>query len=217
MSVSDPGGRRFWPAISPVTADRILIGSCAAVWLLLVGAGVAATVALVDLGRGFHRASNPHTPTVLYAVIVVSALVILAAVPVLLYARRRTGSGPGGVFAASSALAGGAQRSRHGYAPAATVPVEVRTERLSAISPALALPQAAVDRIWLRGTVGLVGAMGVALVAVAVATYLMAIGREGASWSSYVVAGVVTAVMPAIPWRHLRQLRRMLESPWTSG
>ena len=32
--------------------DRILLGTCAAVWLGALGAGVAATVALVDLGTG---------------------------------------------------------------------------------------------------------------------------------------------------------------------
>ncbi|HCB83464.1 MAG TPA: hypothetical protein DEQ00_19445, partial [Mycobacterium tuberculosis] len=46
---------------------------------------VAAAVALMDLGRGFHEmAGNPHTTWVLYAVIVVSALVIVGAIPVLL-------------------------------------------------------------------------------------------------------------------------------------
>ena len=69
--------------------DRILLGSCAAVWLAALGAGVAATVALVDLSRG-HTASSGEsgTPWILYTVIAVSAVVILAAVPLLLRARR---------------------------------------------------------------------------------------------------------------------------------
>ncbi|MDT5203199.1 MAG: hypothetical protein QOH34_4721, partial [Mycobacterium sp.] len=36
--------------VTPITADRILIGSCAAIWLALVGMSVAALVALMDLG-----------------------------------------------------------------------------------------------------------------------------------------------------------------------
>src|ERR1700739_1753090 len=88
--------------MAPATADRILVGSCLAVWLALVGMSVAAIVALMDLGRGFHDAKgNPHTPSVLYAIIVISALVILAAIPMLLRARRHTRDGPGA-------------RSRHG-------------------------------------------------------------------------------------------------------
>ncbi|WP_156746980.1 DUF2561 family protein, partial [Mycobacterium sp. E2733] len=63
-------------------------------------------------------------------------------------------------------------------------------------------------RVWLRGTVLLVAAMGAALVAVATATYLMAVGHDGPSWVAYVVAGVITAGMPVIEWLHVRQLRR---------
>ncbi|MBV8788703.1 MAG: DUF2561 family protein, partial [Mycobacterium sp.] len=44
--------------ISPEVIDRILIGSCAAVWLVLLGVSVAAAVALADLGRGFHKAAS---------------------------------------------------------------------------------------------------------------------------------------------------------------
>ena len=81
--------------IAPATADRILVGACAAVWLALVGMSVAAIVALMDLGRGFHDAKgNPHTSSVLYAIIAISALVILAAIPMLLRARRTTRDGP---------------------------------------------------------------------------------------------------------------------------
>ncbi|WP_156669417.1 DUF2561 family protein, partial [Mycobacterium sp. E3339] len=57
-------------------------------------------------------------------------------------------------------------------------------------------------------TVLLVGAMGAALVAVATATYLMAVGHDGPSWVAYGIAGAITAGMPAIEWLHVRQLRR---------
>ena len=69
--------------------DRILLGACAAIWLAALGAGVAATVALVDLGTR-HGASTgkSETPWLLYAVIGISAAVIIGAVPLLLRARR---------------------------------------------------------------------------------------------------------------------------------
>src|SRR5258707_8126548 len=69
--------------------DQILLSACAAVWLAALGAGVAATVALVDLGTR-HGASTgeSETPWLLYAVIAISAAVIIGAVPLLLRARR---------------------------------------------------------------------------------------------------------------------------------
>ncbi|XRQ09324.1 DUF2561 family protein [Actinomadura welshii] len=51
------------------------------------------------------------------------------------------------------------------------------------------------------------GTMGAALVAVAASTYLMAVGCDGASWVGYVLAGIVTAVMPVIEWIYVRKLR----------
>ena len=61
----------------------------------------------------------------------------------------------------------------------------------------------------------LAGAMGAALIAVAAATYLMAVGHEGPSWVGYVLAGLVTAAMPVVEWLHVRQLRSLC-SPSTS-
>ena len=81
--------RRGSDTIPPDVIDRILVGACAAIWLVLLGVSVAAAVALADLGRGFHRtAGSSHTTWVLYAVIIVSALIIAGAIPVLLRARR---------------------------------------------------------------------------------------------------------------------------------
>lgn len=77
--------RRGSDTIASDVIDRILVGVCAAVWLVLIGVSVAAAVALEDLGRGFHKiASDPHTTWVLYGIIVVSVLIIAGAVPVLL-------------------------------------------------------------------------------------------------------------------------------------
>jgi len=195
--------------IAPEVVDRILVGACAAIWLVLLGVSVAATVALVDLGRGFHKmASNPHTTWVLYVVIIVSALIIAAAIPMLLRARRMaqaepatrgtTAPAPAGSLSArlgSPAVRSEAERAREPSGPAAV--------------PAAEWSGAAVERVWLRGTVILTGTMGAALIAAATATYLMAVGHEGASWVGYGLAGVVTAAMPVIEWLHIRQLRRL--------
>ncbi|WP_343602285.1 DUF2561 family protein [Mycobacterium sp.] len=202
--------RLGWPAVSPATGDRILVGLCAAVWLALVGAGVAAVVALADLGRGFHASTpNRHTSSVLYAVIIVSALIILAAIPVLLGARRtlEPARSPGMPTAVAPA-----QPIRPGHLPP-TGFQRAPTGRAATSGAGEASAGAAVDRIWLRGTVTLIATMGLALVAVATATYLMAVGHDRASWTGYGIAGLITLVMPLLLWRHLRQLRRTLASP----
>src|ERR1700734_4206166 len=105
--------------VTPTTADRIVIGSCVAIWLALVGMSVAALVALMDLGRGFHEAKgNPHTSSVLYAIIIISALIILAAIPMLLRARRTTRDGPGVRSRGVSAHGMGGHPIRSGHASA---------------------------------------------------------------------------------------------------
>ncbi|BBZ13431.1 DUF2561 family protein [Mycobacterium branderi] len=201
-------GPRGWSTVSPTTGDRILIGACAAIWLVLVGVSVAAVVALADLGRGFHESTgSPHSSAVLYVIIVVSALVILAAIPVLLRARRTTRPDASRSVVVPARGAGG-QPLRPGQPPSRSAIQQARTERLTTLRPGL--PDAVVDRIWLRGSVSLMAAMGVALIAVATATYLMAVGHQGAAWSAYVIAGIVTVAMPVIPWQHVRRLRRTL-------
>jgi hypothetical protein len=194
--------------VTPATADRIVLGSCVAIWLTLVGMSVAALVALMDLGRGFHEAKgNPHTSSVLYAIIVISALIILAAIPMLLRARRITRDGP----VARSAGSPGRPATSPSTRSSGQLNVQSAhgaTERLTTLRPALS--DAVVDRVWLRGTSALMGTMGAALLAVATATYSMAIGHDGFSWTAYGIAGAITLVMPIIPWRHVRQLRGML-------
>jgi uncharacterized protein DUF2561 len=198
-----------WSRVAPVTGDRILVGVCAAVWLALVGMSVAAIVALMDLGRGFHAPKgNPHASSVLYAIIVISALVILAAIPMLLRARRTTRDGPVARSAGTSARTVSGLPIRSPNAPVRTITGPGRTDRLTTLRPALS--DAAVDRIWLRGTAALMAAMGAALLAVAAATYLMAIGHDAFAWTSYGIAGFVTLAMPLVPWRQVRQLRRTL-------
>lgn len=192
--------------VTAATSDRVLIGSCAAVWLALVGMSVAALVALMDLGRGFHAAKgNPHTSSVLYAIILISALVILAAIPMLLRARRISQDTPAARPAASPVRTVSARSIKSG--PMAGM-AHGSTERVTSLRPTL--PDAEVDRFWLRGTVALMGTMGGALLAVAAATYAMAIGHDAYSWTGYGIAGAITLAMPLVPWRQVRQLRGML-------
>lgn len=206
--------RRGSDTVPPDVIDRILVGACAAIWLVLLGVSVAAAVALVDLGRGFHQmAKDPHTPWVLYGVIIVSALIIAGAIPVLLRARRMGLTDP-------------AARSTAGHAPnkppvrlmspaPRTAAERARQQRVHVAAPAPAPEEwsgAAVDRVWLRGTVILTGTMGAALIAVATATYLMAVGHDGPSWFGYALAGAVTAAMPVVEWLHIRQLRRLVDA-----
>ncbi len=204
--------RRGSDTIPPDVIDRLLLGACAAVWLVLLGVSVAAAVALADLGRGFHKtAGGSHTPWVLYAVIIVSALIIAGAIPVLLRARRMGLIEP-------ATRPGVPARTPHRppvrlMAPAPRTAAErARQPRMQAAEPATQWSGTAVDRVWLRGTVILTGTIGVALIAVATATYLMAVGHDGPSWAVYAVAGVVTVAMPVVEWLHIRQLRGLQDA-----
>ena len=206
--------RRDSDTIPPDVIDRILIGACAAVWLVWLGVSVAAVVALVDLGRGFHKvAGNSHTTWVLYAVIIVSALIIAGAIPVLLRARRMSQAEP----AAAAMTAPGRGPGRPPMRPGSAATDRPRQPRLQSAGPAGEWSGAEVDRVWLRGTVLLAGTMGVALIAVAAATYLMAVGHDGPSWVGYGLAGAVTAAMPVVEWLHVRQLRRVSAEHRTSA
>lgn len=201
--------RRGPDVISPDVIDRILVGACAAVWLVFTGVSVAATVALMDLGRGFHEmAGNPHTTWVLYAVIVVSALVIVGAIPVLLRARRMAEAEP--ATRPTGASVRGGRSIGSGHPAKRAVAESAPVQHADAFEVAAEWSSEAVDRIWLRGTVVLTSAIGIALIAVAAATYLMAVGHDGPSWISYGLAGVVTAGMPVIEWLYARQLRRVV-------
>jgi hypothetical protein len=203
--------------------DRILLGACAAVWLIALGAAVAATVALVDLGTAHAQSTRESdTPWLLYAVIAISAAVIIGAVPLLLRARRAALEEPPPARATTPvrAVPGQPQPPVRG--------AEAPTEKLrvpptlggpgyatrEAITPQQPSPvMTAVDQLWLRCAVVIAIAMGVGLVAIGVATYLMAVDHNVAAWVFYVLAGIVTVGMPAIPWFYLRQLRALLEPP----
>ncbi|WP_142278120.1 DUF2561 family protein, partial [Mycobacterium avium] len=97
--------------------------------------------------------------------------------------------------------------SRTGGRAGVARPATERAPHAPATTPDVGWSGEAVDRIWLRGTVILTGTMGAALIAVATATYLMAVGHDGSSWVGYGFAGVITAAMPVVEWLHIRQLR----------
>jgi hypothetical protein len=199
--------------------DRILLGACAAVWLAALGAGVAATVALVDLGTGHAQSTGEsETPWLLYAVIAISAAVIIGAVPLLLRARRAALEEPPPARATPVRAVAGQQPPVRG--------VEAPTEKLrvpptaatgpgygsrEAISPPPSPLMTAVDQLWLRCAVVIAIAMGAAMVAIGVATYLMAVDSNAAAWVFFVLVGLVAVAMPAIPLLYLRQLRALVE------
>ena len=206
--------------------DRILLASCAAIWLAALGSAVAATVALVDLGRGHPDSSTTSgTPWLLYGVIGVSALIIVGAIPLLVRARRAALDDPRG------GGGGAAARQPAGRTQAAPRAPEPRTQNLRSYQPATATTRSrsahpatsgvstfdasippAVDRVWLRCAVVIGCAVGLALLAIGIATYLMAAGHDTFSWAAYVVAGLVTLAMPAIPLFYLRQLHEVLDA-----
>lgn len=197
----------------PPDLDRILLGVCAAVWLAALGVSVAAVVRLVDLGSGrgtvragLTEASGSDTPWALYTVIGVSALVIAVAIPLLIRARKQSGERP----LRSFTPAGGSVSDDIAAVPS-------RDDRRRAAESAAegtplrggALP-AVVEQIYLRCAVAIGIAVGAATLAIAVATYLMAGRNDTAAVALYIIAGLVTVGMAAVPWFYLKELRGVL-------
>ncbi len=208
---------------SPESIDRFMVAVCGAIWLVLLAMSVVATVALVQLGRGRDAGPDGQSSWLLYSIIAVSALIIAGAIPLLLRARRTafadpgsTGSDPGGVSGS------GVSGSGSGVAdPGPVLPVEAPTEKLRVFGTAVdpyareaapepaavsRVPAGVVDRLWLRGTASLLGAMGLALTAVATATYLLATGSDTETWVALGTATVITVAMPAVLVAFARRL-----------
>jgi len=206
--------------------DRILLGACAGIWLVALGTGVAATVALVDLGRGEQEASGGSgTPWLLYTVIAISAAVIIGAVPLLVRARREAlADGEPQAPPAVSPAPGRTQgQARGGEAPTEKLSIAAADAgRLQSGPGYAAAPWAhspslpaklvkAVDQVWLRFAVVTACAIGIAMVVIGVATYLMAVDSSAAAWVFYVLSGLVVVAMPAVPWFYMRELRALLD------
>lgn len=207
---NDMDGSRS-PAGAADQLDRILLGVCAVLWLAALGAGVAAVVALVALGSGRSvgaEASGADTPWLLYTIIGLSVAVIVAAIPLLLRARRSTRGGEVRSQARSS-------RSVFGD-PVETTKLRpfggstIRRPSIPPTSSRVAFPTAAVDQVWLRCSVIIFSAIGASTAAIGLGTYLVATEHPTSSWFAYGVAGVITLAMPAVPWFYLRELRSVL-------
>jgi hypothetical protein len=212
MTQDDAGRPRLNPGTLDQT-DRILAGVCAALWLTALGAGVAAVVALVDLGTNHTAtASESDTPWLLYAVIAISAAVIVGAVPLLIRARRSAVNG------AQKPAIRAESTPRAGFGDPVAATTRLNTVggpaiRRGAVPPAtsrVGFPTAAVDQIWLRSSLVIAAAIGAATTLIGVGTYLMATESDTAGWVAYGLAAIVTVGMPAAPWFFLRQLRDVL-------
>jgi hypothetical protein len=223
---TDTAGRsRLSPGPDPSELDRIdrvLLGACAGIWLVALGAGVAATVALVDLGRGNPASTgDSDTPWLLYTVIGISAAVIIGAVPLLLRARRAA-------EAEAQPPARSEVRPTLGRPAPPVRGVEAPTEQLrvaghpgtragySAAQPgvmAVSAAETVADAVVLRCALVIACAIGIAMVTIGVGTYLMAVDSDVAAWVFYVLAGLVTLAMPVVPLFYLRELRAQLDKP----
>jgi hypothetical protein len=203
-------GSRLRPG-TPDQVDRILVVVAIALWLAALGAGVAAVVALVDLGTS-HPVSTGQsdTPWLLYTIIGVSAAVIIGAIPLLLRARQTASSSvlrPASPDAGRSGdLAPESSRLQPFGAPV------IRRHSTPPASSRVGFPTAAVDQIWLRCTAIVTGAMGAAMTGIGVATYLMASDHDTASWTVYGLIAVITVAMCAAPWYFLRELHEVLDA-----
>jgi len=200
--------------------DRILLGGCVAIWLAALGAGVAATVALVDLGTGNTASSTESgTPWILYTVIGVSAVVIAAAVPLLLRARRTALEASPPEPRPQPAVPQVPTPARGAEAPTEKFRVAVPASAAEPSGPiprvlapaAGTLDSPAADRLWLRSAAGIASAMGAATLLTAVSTYLMAVDSDTVAWVLYGLAGVITLGMVAIPVYFLRELRTLVD------
>lgn len=196
---------------SPDMVDRLLVGVCGAIWLVSLAAWVVATVALVRLASGHPSGSGRHSSWLLYSIIAVSALIIIGAIPLLLRARRNAVAEP--VDAAIPAEVRAPARPVDAPTEKLRVfGVDPYAERQAEVAEATQpVPTAVLDRLFLRGTVSLLSAMGLALTAVAVATYLLAVDNDTAAWVALGLAGVVTIAMPAVLVLHQRMLAEVVE------
>jgi hypothetical protein len=197
---------------SPETVDRLMVGVCGAIWLVLLAVSVIATVALVQLGRGDVGGTDKQSPWLLYTIIAVSGLIIVGAIPLLLRARR-------------TALAESVDATDVPAPDAPVRPTEAPTEKLRVFGTAVdpyarklevptavpRVPTSVVDRLLLRGTASLLGAMGLALIAVATATYLLATESDTSAWAALGTAAVITVAMPAILVAFQRRLAETVD------
>ena len=212
---------------SPESIDRFMVAVCGAIWLVLLAMSVVATVALVQLGRGRDAGPDGQPSWLLYSIIAVSALIIAGAIPLLLRARRTALADPGSTGSDPDGVSGSGVSGSGVADPGPVLPVEAPTEKLRVFGTAVdpyareaapepaavsRVPAGVVDRLWLRGTASLLGAMGLALTAVATATYLLATGSDTGTWVALGTAGAITVAMPAVLVAFARRLSDAIEA-----
>lgn len=215
---------------SPESVDRMLIGLCAVIWLAFVGMLVGAIVVIAGMGED---SGSSGSSCGIYIVIGVSLTVIVGAVPLLLRARKSAAQRTARGASKTAPKPKGANSSGGATAPSGPPPTEASTEKLKTFggladhvshvpkdyngpgSPAYraateaAAKRAVINRLWLRATVGIAGAIGLALLAVVTGTYLLAVESDTAAVIAFVFAGVITCAMGAIPWVTLKKLREL--------
>ncbi len=212
---------------SPESIDRFMVAVCGAIWLVLLAMSVVATVALVQLGRGRDAGPDGQPSWLLYSIIAVSALIIAGAIPLLLRARRTALADPGSTGSDPDGVSGSGVSGSGVSDPGPVLPVEAPTEKLRVFGTAVdpyareaapepaavsRVPAGVVDRLWLRGTASLLGAMGLALTAVATATYLLATGSDTGTWVALGTAGAITVAMPAVLVAFARRLSDAIDA-----
>ena len=188
---------------SPEQTDRVMLGACAGIWLVWLIVSAVAAVALINLGRGDR--ADEGTPWLLYTIIGVSAAIVVGAIPLLLKARRAASESR---EAASREALSPAPSTQRPVMPVAEAPtekmrvfgtsVEPREGRHARREVAVSEEGGVIDQLWLRGITALLGAIGLALIAVALATYLLAVGVDVGAWVALGVAALITAGMPVI-------------------
>lgn len=215
---------------TPESVDRMLVGLCAVIWLAFVGMLVGAIVVIAGMGQDSGSSGSSWG---IYIVIGVSLAVIVGAIPLLLRARKTAAQRTARGASKTASKSKGSNASREGDAPSGPPPAEASTEKLKTFggladhvshvpkdysgpgSPAyraaaeVAAKSAVVDRLWLRATVGIAGAIGLALLAVVTGTYLLAVDSDTAAIAAFVFAGLITGAMGAIPWFTLKKLREL--------
>ncbi len=208
----------------------MLIGLCAVIWLAFVGMLVGAIVVIAGMGEDSGSSGSSWG---IYIVIGVSLAVIVGAVPLLLRARKSAAQRTARGASKTAPKPKGANSSGGATAPSGPPPAEASTEKLKTFggladhvshvpkdyngpgSPAYraateaAAKRAVINRLWLRATVGIAGAIGLALLAVVTGTYLLAVESDTAAVIAFVFAGVITCAMGAIPWVTLKKLREL--------
>ncbi len=212
---SDPGHEEPATERTPEMVDRILVGVCGAIWLVLLTATVFATVALIRLGSGRAGNLDGQSSWLLYSIIIVSAVVIAGAIPLLIRARRTAQVEPPAKVAEPAA-------------PARTADAPTEKLRVFGVDPSAPqeadgsadiahVPAGVVDRLWLRGTTSILASMGLALIAVAVATYLLAVASDTGAWVALGVAAAMTIAMPAILVMFQRWLSAAVDAAQAAG